>query len=292
MPSTDSTMVPAQPRRPRVRRWLSGLAIGLLVVVLGFSVDYRRTFPYGSSHCCDLILLQALEEYAGNHNGAFPTGGPTPEASLSLLYSNVDWVTPDLLRGKSVPEVVVKEALKRDGRLGPDSCGWNYVEGLRVDDDPGLGIFWDKIGLGHNGQRLSHPGHTVLFVDGNRRFIPESGWQAFLSEQTRLLEQRTNAALRVSGTIEVGGEQVRAELRVVGDSLYGRVWRGWMNTSGELIANVDREPEVGVVGIPVVTRDEVRKATAVVDSNAKSIRFLLGKQECVFDGSRFQFVSR
>jgi hypothetical protein len=96
----------------------------------------------------------------------------------------------------------------------------------------------------------------------------------------------------VSGTIEVGDEQVRAELRVVGDSLYGRVWHGWMNRSEELLANVDREPEVGVVGIPVVTRDEVRKATAVVDSNTKSIRFLLGKKECVFDGSHFQFVAR
>ena len=281
-------MVPAQPSRPLIRRWLWGTAIALAVVVLGVYVSYRRTFPYGWSHCCDLILAQALQQYADNHNGAFPTGGPTPEASLSLLYSNVDWVTPDLLRGRTVSEAVVKETLKRDGRLGPDSCGWHYVEGLRVDDDPGLAIFWDKIGLGHNGQRLSHPGHTALFVGGDRRFIPESDWQTFLSEQARLLQQRTNAVLGVSGTIEIGGEQVRAELRVVGDSLYGRVWHGWMNTSAEFLANVDREPEVGVA----VTRDEVRKATAVVDSNAKSIKFLLGKQECIFDGSSFRFVAR
>ena len=263
----------------------------MLVVVLGFYVYCRRTFPYGSSHCCDLILAQALQEYAGNHDGAFPTGGLTPEASLSLLHSNVEWVTPDLLRGRTVPEAVVIEALRRDGRLGPDSCGWHYVEGLRVDDDPGLAIFWDKVGLGHNGQRLSHPGHTILFVGGDRRFIPESGWQAFLSEQARLLQQRTNV-LVVSGTIEVGGELVRAELRVVGDSLYGRVWHGWMNTSGELVANVDREPEVGVRGVPVVTRDEIKKATATVDSKAKSIRFSIGKRECVFDGQRFRFVTR
>jgi hypothetical protein len=65
-----------------------------------------------------------------------------------------------------------------------------------------------------------------------------------------------------------------------------------MNTSGELIANVDREPEVGIVGIPVVTKDEIKKATAIVDSKTKSIRFLLGKQECVFDGQLFRFVTR
>lgn len=292
MPSTGSTMVPAQPRRPRIRGWLSGLAITVLVIVFALYVYYRRTFPYGGSHCCDLILLQALEEYAGNHDGAFPTGRPTPEASLSLLYSNVSWVTPDLLRGRTVPEAVVKEALRRDGALGPDSCGWHYVEGLRLDDDPGLAIFWDKIGLGHDGQRLSRPGHTVLFVGGDRRFIPQSDWQAFLSEQARLLQQRTNAVLGVSGTMEFGGEQVRAELRVVGDSLYGRVWHGWVNTSGELIANVGREPQVGVVGIPIVTRDEIKKGTAIADLKAKSIRFLLGKQECVFDGLRFRFVTR
>ena len=49
----------------------------------------------------------------------------------------------------------------------------------------------------------------------------QSGWQAFLLQQARLLQQRTNAVLGLSGTIEVGGEQVLAELRVVGDSLYG-----------------------------------------------------------------------
>ena len=126
------------------------MAITLLIAALALYVYYRRTFPYGASHCCDLILFQALEEYAGNHEGAFPIGGPTPEASFSLLYSNVDWVSPDLLRGRTVPEAVVRVALKRDGTLGPDSCGWHYVEGLRLDDDPGLAIFWDKIGLGHN----------------------------------------------------------------------------------------------------------------------------------------------
>lgn len=292
MAPTDSTVVSPQPKRHRIRGRLLGAAIALLVVVLVCSVYYRRMYPYGWSHCCDLQLSEALQEYAENHNGAFPTGGPTPEASLSLLYSNVDWVTPNLLRGRTIPEAVVEEALKRDGRLGPESCGWHYVEGLRVDDDPGLAIFWDKIGLGHNGQRLSYPGHTVLFIDRDRRFIPESDWQAFLSEQAGLLQQRTNAVLGVSGTIEVDGKQVRAELRVVGDSLYGRVWYGWMNASSELLANVDYQPELGVVGIPVVTRDDVKKATAVPGTNPNSIRFLLGKQECVFNGSRFYFVTR
>ena len=263
----------------------------MLVAVLGLLIYYHHAFPYGSSHCCDLILLGALQEYAADHEGAFPVGGPTPEASLGMLYSNVAWVQPDLLRGRTVPEAVVREALEHDHKLRPESCGWHYVEGLRVDDDPRLAIFWDKVGLGHNGQRLSHPGHTVLFVEGDRTFIPESDWAAFLSEQQRLLGERTNAVLGVSGTIEDNGGPVRAELRVVGDVLYGRVWQSWRMRSMELLANVDREPDTGLVGIPVVTKEEIRAATAVADPNSKTIKFLLGKRECVFDGSRFHFVT-
>lgn len=228
MAATNPAMAPSPLAKQRFqyRGLLVAGAMMLVVLVLGVYLYCRRTFPYGSSHCCDLILLQALQEYAGNHEGAFPVGGPTPEASLSMLYSNVDWVHPDLLRGRTVSEAVVRRALKRDGRLGPDSCGWHYVEGLRLDDDPRLAIFWDKIGLGHNGQRLSRRGHTVLFVGGDRRFIADAEWAGFLSEQQQLLQQRTNAVLGVSGTMEVKGEKIRAELRVVGDSLYGRVWNG------------------------------------------------------------------
>jgi len=274
-----------------IRRYLLGGAITSMVVALGLYAFYRYTYPYGYNHCCDLLLLRALEEYAETHEGAFPAGGPTPEASLSMLYSNVDWVSPDLLRGKTVSGSVAREALKRDGRLGAESCGWHYVEGLRVDDDYGLAIFWDKVGLGHSGARLSRPGHTVVFVGGETRTISESTWAAFLSEQQRLLSERTNAVLRVSGTIEADGELVRAELWVLRDTLYGRVWHGWSMSSMELLANVDREPQSGAVGLPIVTKDEIRAASAVVDVKTKTIRFLLGKQECVFDGSRFRFVA-
>ncbi len=188
--------LPPDTGRSGATRWLLGLATFLAVAGLGVYAYYRYTFPYGQSHCCDLILHGALEEYAENHGGAFPSGGSTPEASLTMLYGTVPWVQPYLLRGRTVSEAVVRQALRRDGHLGPESCGWHYVEGLRLDDDPKLALFWDKVGLGHNGQRLSHPGHTVLFVSGDRRFISESDWPAFLSEQRRLLGEHTNAVFR------------------------------------------------------------------------------------------------
>src|SRR4029077_15084769 len=96
-----------------------------------------------------------------------------------------------LLAGRTVPESLAQEILDRGERLGPDSCGWHFVEVWRQDDDPGLALFWDKVGLGHNGQRLSDPGHTVIFLDGQRNFIPETKWPQFLKEQRKLLADRS-----------------------------------------------------------------------------------------------------
>ncbi len=90
-------------------------------------------------------------------------------------------------RGKTVPIEVVRTILERGGRLGPDTRGWHYVEGLRLDDDRRLALCWDKVGLGHNGQRLSGGGHTVLFVNFVPEYIPGSKWNAFLDEQKALL---------------------------------------------------------------------------------------------------------
>jgi hypothetical protein len=98
----------------------------------------------------------ALHQYAEDHGGAYPAGEATPEASLSLLYPK--YANEYVLQGKTVPLDVVKVTLERGSRLGPDTCGWHYVEGLRLDDDPRLALCWDKVGLGHNGERLPDGG--------------------------------------------------------------------------------------------------------------------------------------
>lgn len=145
-------------------------------------------FPYGRSHCCDKCLMFDLHRYAEEHGGAYPAGEATPEASLSLLYP--DYCEAEILRGKTVPVEVVQAILDRGERLGPDTCGWHYVEGLRLDDDRRFALCWDKVGLGHFGGRLSDGGHTVLFVNLGYEYVNGSRWEKFLEEQKRLWEER------------------------------------------------------------------------------------------------------
>jgi hypothetical protein len=81
----------------------------------------------------------------------------------------------NLLRGKTVPESVVKEILERGELVTPETCGWHYVERLRLDDDYRLALFGDKAGLDHNGGLLAEGGHFVLFVDGTFLRTEEGG---------------------------------------------------------------------------------------------------------------------
>jgi hypothetical protein len=171
-----------------MRKWLKrGAIAGVIVALLtaaGFAY-YHHRYPYGVSHCCDKILAFALLQYADEHDGWFPRGEATPEASLSLLYRQ----DPDLahtLRGKTISKSAVLARLEGGELLTPDTCGWHYVEGLRTDYDSRLALFWDKAGLGHNGERLSGGGHFVCFVSGSIEYIPGERWEEFLAEQERL----------------------------------------------------------------------------------------------------------
>ena len=130
----------------------------------------------------------ALHQYAEEHGGAYPSGEATPEASLRLLYPR--YVDAEILRGKTVPRKVVQAILDRGEQLGPQTCGWHYVEGLRLDDDRRLALCWDKVGLGHFGERLSDGDRRVLLVNLGHKYIEGSKWQDFLEEQKKLMEER------------------------------------------------------------------------------------------------------
>ena len=278
----------------RAAKWLA-VATGLLLGLAGLGMGYVwYEFPYGASHCCDLALYQALEQYAQAHGGAFPTGEATPEASLGLLYGQSQWIGANLLRGKTIPESRVQEVLDRGERLGPESCGWHYVENLRFDDDPRLGLFWDKVGLSHNGQRLAGGGHIVMFVNGQRKHVSAAEWPAFTAEQAELLARKSDAAeMRADAVSQAGDTEISVQLRIVDGILTGRAWwrsPGGTNSTESTIAYVDRIPEAdaAVVDMPVIRTADFRKVQIVKFGEFGQVRFRMGEKEVLFDGRDFQ----
>jgi hypothetical protein len=245
---------------PKPRRVLSLSAALLTLAYAG----YRYTYLYGMDHCCDLGLYNELARYAADHDGWFPRGEATPEASLSLLYRQ-DPANAYNLRGKSVPESVVLQRLARGDLLTPETCGWHYVEGLRVDDDPRLALFWDKAGLDHFSARLSNGGHWLIKVDGDIAYIPESDWTAFLQEQEHLLKERADGTEpRADAQFEFQGKLVHVQLRVVTGRLSAATWINGSKSSRIALTNVADEPH-HLGDVPEVSKDEIRKARVVID---------------------------
>ena len=168
--------------------------IAIATLVSGGWSTYRWYFPYGQSHCCEKGLYFALTNYADQHDGRFPAGEATAEASLSRLFP--DYADANLLRGKTVPLETVENVLASGRLLDPDSCGWHYGEGLTRRDDGRIAIFWDKVGLGHNGGRLLEGGHSVFFLNCEHRVVTAEEWPQFLEEQTKLLASRDEQAIK------------------------------------------------------------------------------------------------
>jgi hypothetical protein len=188
------------------RKWVLGslAAVGLLMTC--GAIYYNARFPYGQSHCCIIQMSSALEQYAEENGGKYPTGGETPEASLSLLYKS-NYIDAYVLRGMTVPERNVRSILDAGGVLGPDSCGWHYVTGLTRADGPGLALLWCKVALGHNGNRPRDGGRQVVFVGRGVEWVSGNRWRAFLNDQKALMERRSTRAVSgmplVTGSIQL-----------------------------------------------------------------------------------------
>jgi hypothetical protein len=177
------------PRRAWFRFSLRTLfaLLTLAAVPAWFVYQHRMKYPHGPDHCCDKQLYLALLNYADVNGGKFPSGGKTPEASLSLLYST--FADAAVLRGKTYPEEPAAKLLTAGKPLTPETCGWHYVDGIPPAASRGsnvygrLALFWDKFGSGHNAELLPGGGHTVTFVNGTTRIINESDWARFWKAQ-------------------------------------------------------------------------------------------------------------
>ncbi len=173
------------------RKLLTALTAALTGAALAGALAYQHwKYPFGKSPNASRALFAALEAYARAHDGNFPAGGATPEASLTLLYEEGFLQDPLVLRGKCVPVNVAQDVLQRGADLDPATCGWHYEEGLRPDDDPRLALAWDKFGLGADGGRVFRGGCEVLYVDGATHVIRDYLWVEFTREQSTLRAER------------------------------------------------------------------------------------------------------
>lgn len=152
------------------------------VAIWAIRAGWLARYPYGPSHCCDKILVFALSAYADTNGGWFPRGEATPEASLSLLL-DIKAASLETLAGKRIELEAAERQIAATGRLSPETCDWHYVEGLRSDDDPTLALFFDKGGLGHNGEYRSEGGYRVGRIAGHVESITADQWPEFVRQQ-------------------------------------------------------------------------------------------------------------
>lgn len=218
------------------------LVLVMMIVLIGIGIGYHRTvYPYGRSHCCILIMMFALDGYAGENGGKFPAGGESPEADLTQLYRS-GYVDAGTLRGMTVPEETVQKILKRGDLLGPDTCGWHYVSGLTQADNPRLALLWCKSALNHNGRVSKDGGREVVFVGMDRQWISGKEWPAFLERQKELMKQRSQR--------EINGEPlVMARIELPDGSLVDHVDYSYTLTNESIYSSSSSKGSSSGLGI-------------------------------------------
>ena len=198
-------------KRFRIVAIVFGIIAGL---VIAGGAYYKSKFPYGHSHCCIIGVEGALEQYAMENAGRYPTGESSPEASLSLLCRS-NYLDAYTIRGMTVPENTVRRILDGGGLLGPDTCGWHYTDGLTRADDTRIALLYCKQDLGHNGDRTKDGGRQVVFVGGGIEWVSGAKWPSFLQGQRELLSKRSDRAKSgsplVAASIEMpDGQQIES----------------------------------------------------------------------------------
>ena len=166
----------------RFRRTL--LAFGILALILGIVGwgFYKKNYPYGSTHRCSKVLAMELRSFAEENGGKFPASENRDALGLSALLEKSPHFL-DLVVGKAGDLDKARQFYEKNGYLLPAHSSWNYVEGLTSNDYGALA--WEKIPLGHYGQKQSSNSREVIMTDGMVRYIPEKDWNEFLAHSTK-----------------------------------------------------------------------------------------------------------
>jgi hypothetical protein len=106
-----------------------------------------------------------------------------------------------------------------------------------------------------------------------------------------LAERGTKADIHHNATIRIDGEEVRVQVRIVGDCIYGSTWGGKTARSSDLLATLKKR-DVGIQGLPVISEGEIRNAKIVVEPEKCRVRFVFQGRELIYDRSGFHFETK
>ena len=185
------------------RTLLLALLVCLLALVVGGYL-YVRMHPLvfnesflQHAHCIACVA-GALDRYASDHDGHFPSS-PKGYADALALIDSPPWMLTGPGYTASLPESA------KQGDIPEELCGRVYIQGLKITihsldgyyrattDDPEIAILFDKKATPggdhcHGLARLRAPlGREVLFTLAYIRFIPQSEWADFASQQIERL---------------------------------------------------------------------------------------------------------
>jgi hypothetical protein len=174
----------------RIWRWLvlAGALLPILVVV------YVRTHPLvfmdTHVHCIKGAGL-ALEQYANEHEGRFPSHPKGYPYALLLL----DESQFNTLTGPGYDAAPLREAKRTGAELREEDCGRVYIQGPTKKSNSEIALLFDKLPTPggdhcHLPVRLWAPlGREVWTLGLSLLFIRESEWPEFTRKQVELLVQ-------------------------------------------------------------------------------------------------------
>jgi hypothetical protein len=155
----------------------------LAVPVAGVYAWWHWKFPYGHRTCFMPCMLNSLQVYAWDHEGAFPAGTNSYRALQKLFPEYLP--VADNFAGVSGNIRAARRIVSSSGTLTSNESSWVYIPGLSLNDDPALVILYERArGISGNGARSS--GHAAGFLGGDIRQIPDAEWEVFLAEQAKL----------------------------------------------------------------------------------------------------------
>ena len=225
---------------------LAPIAVLAVIAALGFGY-YRYRYPYGASHCCDKVLAFALRHYADEHEGWFPRGEATPEASLFVSGTYYDEE-----RGNGTPLQFNRTgygAVAVGGRLGTVADGeWRLT--LFADDQKFRSTFSTQA-ADRNSETLALDQRVPTTSAGSslqwsRRFgehlVGAGGDARWVSGETNEIVYNAGVFAR---TREAGGEQFIAGVFLqdvytphpaweISGGLRGDYWLSWNGTRQDI----------------------------------------------------------